>query len=64
LYPRIPAILLIIGAVGTGLVRAIASAGPGIVLAYVGADIILNVAIAWLGFVLFTRRREEARQVT
>jgi len=62
LYPRVAAVLLVVGAVGTGLVRTLASAGPGTVLVYVGADIILNVGIAWLGFVLFMRRDEEARR--
>ncbi len=62
LYPRIPAVLLILGAVGTGVVRALVGLGPSIVPMYVGADIILNVAIAWLGFSLFTRRAEEARR--
>jgi hypothetical protein len=62
LYPPIAAVLLIIGAVGTGVVRAFASPGPGAVLVYVGADIVLNVAIAWLGFSLFKSRGEEARR--
>lgn len=62
LYPRIAAVLLIVGAVSTAVVRALASASPGVLLAFVGADIILNVAIAWLGFSLFTRRGEEPRQ--
>lgn len=62
LYPRVAAVLLVVGALGTGTVRAIVSAGPGIALAYMGADIILNVGIAWLGLALFTRRDEEARR--
>lgn len=61
LYPHVAAVLLIVGAVGTGTVRALVSAGPGIALVvYVGADFILNVGIAWLGLALFTRRGEEA----
>jgi hypothetical protein len=59
-YPHMAAVLLIIGAVGTGAIRTLTSAGPGSVLLYVGADVILNVAIAWLGFSLFTRRGEGA----
>ncbi len=62
LYPSTAAVLLIIGAVGTAVVRTLASAGPTSVLLYVGADVILNVAIAWLGFILFTRRGEVARR--
>ncbi len=64
-YPPIAAILLIIGAVTVGvfshLVNVLIVGGPGGLLAYVGvgASIILDVAIAWLGLILFTRRLPE-----
>jgi hypothetical protein len=58
-YPRVASTLLIIGAVGTGVVSASPRGEPGSVLMYavIGADIILNAAIAWLGFSLFARTR-------
>jgi hypothetical protein len=51
--------LLIIGAVGTGVASALPRGEPGSVLMYavIGADIILNAAIAWLGFNLFAKTR-------
>ena len=61
-YPRMAAILLIIGAVIVGvfshLISILIVGGPGGILAYVGASagIILDVTIAWLGLNLFTRR--------
>jgi hypothetical protein len=65
-YSRIAAILLIIGAVITGVVSPLLSGRPVSVLAYVassvGANLILNIAIAWLGFDLFTRRGDAAYQ--
>ncbi len=57
-YPRIACILLIVGAVSLGAVSALIS-GAGSILMHVagaGADTVLNVAIAWLGFSLFRRR--------
>lgn len=61
-YPRVAAILLILGAVINGATGTLIS-GPISFLAYVGtgADIIVNTAVAWLGFSLFFRKREEAR---
>jgi hypothetical protein len=58
-YPRVASTLLIIGAVGTGVVSASSRGEPGSVLMYtvIGADIILNAAIAWLGFSLFSKTR-------
>ena len=58
-YPRVASTLLIIGAVGTGVASAVPRGEPGSVLMYtvIGADIILNAAIAWLGFSLFSRTR-------
>jgi hypothetical protein len=61
-YPRPAAILLIIGAVLTGvfnnLLVALVAGGPGDVLIYmsVGAEILGNVAIVWLGYALFSGR--------
>ena len=62
IYPRIAAVLLIVGALITGLVGTLIGGRPGSILVYIGADIILNVAIAWLGFSLFTRREQVAAQ--
>ena len=58
-YPRVASTLLIIGAVGTGVVSASPRGEPGSVLMYavIGADIILNAAIVWLGFSLFAKTR-------
>jgi hypothetical protein len=58
-YPRVASTLLIIGAVGTGVASALPRGEPGSVLMYavIGADIILNAAIAWLGFNLFAKTR-------
>jgi hypothetical protein len=58
-YPRVASTLLIIGAVGTGLASALHRGESGSVLMYavIGADIILNAAIAWLGFSLFAKTR-------
>lgn len=47
-YPRVAAIVLIVGAVIGGLLPL--------------TEIVLNVAVAWLGFVLFTGRGEAAQQ--
>lgn len=56
-YPRPAAILLLIGAVATGVVSALLG-GLGDTGEYlgVGATIILNGAIAWLGYSLFMER--------
>lgn len=48
-YPRVAAIVLIVGAVIGGLPIPL-------------TEIVLNVAVAWLGFVLFTGRGEAAQQ--
>jgi hypothetical protein len=58
-YPRVASTLLIIGAVGTVVASALPRGEPGSVLMYavIGADIILNAAIAWLGFNLFAKTR-------
>jgi hypothetical protein len=58
-YPRVASTLLIIGAVGTGVASAFPRGEPGSVLMYavIGADIILNAAIVWLGFSLFAKTR-------
>jgi hypothetical protein len=58
-YPRVASTLLIIGAVGTGVASALPRGESGSVLMYavIGADIILNAAIAWLGFSLFAKTR-------
>jgi hypothetical protein len=58
-YPRVASTLLIIGAVGTGVASAFPRGEPDSVLMYavIGADIILNAAIVWLGFSLFTKTR-------
>ena len=62
IYPRIAAVLLIVGALITGLVGTLISGRPSSILVYIGADIILNVAVAWLGFSLFIRRAQAAAQ--
>jgi hypothetical protein len=52
-YPRMPAVLLIVGVV------------PIVVASFLPlplADVVLGVAVAWLGLVLFTRRGEEVQQ--
>ena len=61
-YPRAASILLVIGAVIGGVISIIAlSGGPNNLVAYgrLGADIILSVAIGWLGFIVFTKRDVE-----
>ena len=66
-YPRTACILLIIGAVSTAVVSALPRSEPGssfLVYAVVGADIVLNIAIAWLGLDLFRRRSKERQQPT
>jgi hypothetical protein len=61
-YPPIVAILIIISAVIVGvfshLLSALIVGGPGGILTYtgIGASIVLYVAIAWLGLILFARR--------
>lgn len=59
-YPRIAAILLIIGALLTALFTALLLGTLSGVLGYlsVAASIIFYIAVAWLGFSLFTSSRE------
>jgi hypothetical protein len=67
IYPRVASTLLIIGAVSTAVFSSLPRSEPGGVLMYavIGADVILNLAIAWLGLALFTRSRGEgARQAS
>ena len=67
IYPRVASTLLIIGAVNTAVFSSLPRSEPGGVLMYavIGADVILNLAIAWLGLALFTRSRGEgARQAS
>ena len=63
-YPRVAAILLIIGAAITAPFSALIIGGPGSGLAYVGiaAAVVFNLSVAWLGLSLFARGGEEARQ--
>ena len=60
-YPRIAAIVLIIGALLTALFIALLLGNLSGILGYlaVAASIIVYVAVAWLGFSLFTGRTEE-----
>lgn len=61
IYPRVASTLLIVGAVSTAVFGSLPRSEPGGVLMYavIGADVILNLAIAWLGLALFTRMRGE-----
>ena len=61
IYPRVASTLLIIGAVSTAVFSSLPRSEPGGVLMYavISSDVILNLAIAWLGLVLFTRSRGE-----
>jgi len=63
-YPRPASILLIAGALGTGVASAFPREEPGSFLMYavIGADMILNAAIIWLGFNLFTKGRGEGNR--
>ncbi len=63
-YPRIAAILLIIGALITAPFSASTVGGFGDILVYmgVGASTVFNVAIIWLGFALFTGKGLSAEQ--
>ncbi|MCA1739789.1 MAG: hypothetical protein LC740_13455, partial [Actinobacteria bacterium] len=60
-YPRVAAILLIVGAVMVGVFDHLVApmvGGPGSTLVYVsvGAEIVRNTAIGWLGYALFSDR--------
>ena len=61
-YPRIAAIVLIIGALLTALFIALLLGNLSGILGYlaVAASIIFYIAVAWLGFSLFTGRSESA----
>lgn len=65
-YPRTVIILLIIGAVVAGvlgqLLAALVAGSPGSTLVYalVGAEIVRNVAVGWLGYTLFSRERSQS----
>jgi len=63
-YPPMAAILLTIGALITAPFSILIAGGGSAILAYVGvgASTVFNIAIAWLGFVLFTRRSVSAEQ--
>jgi hypothetical protein len=63
-YPRVAAILLIIGALITAPFSASTVGGFGDILVYMGmgASTVFNVAIIWLGFVLFTGKGLSAEQ--
>jgi hypothetical protein len=73
IYPRGAAVLLIIGAAASGLFNILlvapVVAGPGAIPLYasIGAEIIRNAGVAWLGHALFSRRgsrpRAPAREV-
>src|SRR5918995_3927176 len=61
-YPRLASVLLIVGALTAQLFNPTVAVGPGAAFGSVGAlgTIIVTVVIAWLGFILFTERGEEA----
>ena len=64
IYPPTAAILLVIGAVLTAPFSAFVVNRLGDIFVYagIGASTIFGIAIAWLGFALFTGRGEEARR--
>jgi hypothetical protein len=67
IYSRMAAILLIVSAVVAAMFSLLIVAlvvGPSSLLVYVGvgAGIILNMVIAWLGYDLFSERGTEVRQ--
>src|SRR5918997_3398503 len=63
IYPRLASILLIVGALTAQEFNPSVAVGAGAAFGYVGAlgTIIVAVVIAWLGFILFTERDEEAQ---
>lgn len=69
IYPRTAAVLLVVGAVAAGvlgqLLAALVTGNNGSILLYalVGAEIVRNVAVGWLGYSLFSMRgsRSSAR---
>src|SRR5215216_5398601 len=64
-YPRLASVLLIVGALTAQLFNPSVAVGPGASFGWVGAlgTIIVTVVIAWLGFILFTERAEEAESL-
>src|SRR5215216_5021218 len=64
-YPRLASVLLIIGALTAQLFNPSVAVGPGASFGWVGAlgTVIVTVVIAWLGFILFTERGEEAQRL-
>src|SRR5215208_3963707 len=62
-YPRLASVLLIVGALTAQLFNPSVAVGPGAAFGWVGAlgTVIVKVVIAWLGFILFTERGEEAQ---
>ena len=64
IYPPTAAILLVVGAVLTAPFSAFVVNRLGDIFVYagIGASTIFGIAIAWLGFALFTGRGEEARR--
>jgi hypothetical protein len=64
-YPRLASVLLIVGALTAQLFNPSVAVGPGASFGYVGAlgTIVVTVVIAWLGFILFTERAEEAQRL-
>lgn len=66
-YPRVASILLIVSAVIGGMFSLLVVAlivGPASLLVYVGvgAGLVLNVVIAWMGYDLFSGRGVSAEQ--
>ncbi|MBV9453706.1 MAG: hypothetical protein JOZ19_06245 [Rubrobacter sp.] len=62
-YSRVAAILLIISAAITGMISPLLGGRALSMLVYIGsaiANLIFNIAIAWLGFNLFTKRGDVA----
>src|SRR5215217_3862703 len=64
-YPRLASVLLIVGALTAQLFNPSVAVGPGASFGWVGAlgTVIVTVVIAWLGFILFTERGEEAQRL-
>ena len=65
IYPRVAALLLIVGAVVALLLNILSGGGPPSVLRYVvgtASDILFFGAIAWMGFVLLAGRGSSEEQ--
>ncbi len=65
LYPRLPAILLVVGAVLNEATATLVNAPGNTLVVYVGAGahIMASTAIGWLGFHLFKKKNEEAQRL-